>query len=160
MKNNSLATARLVEERKAWRKDHPYGFFARPITDEKGNTNLMSWECGIPGKKDTIWEGGEYKLFMEFSSEYPSKPPKCKFNPVLPHPNIYPSGSVCLSILNEEKDWKASITIKQILLGVQDLLDNPNCNDPAQAEPYHLYVKNKPEYDRRVKVFAGSQRPR
>jgi hypothetical protein len=29
------------------------------------------------------------------------RPPKCMFKPVLPHPNIYPSGTVCLSILND-----------------------------------------------------------
>lgn len=67
----------------------------------------------------SLWEGGEYCLTMEFSEEYPSKPPKCKFLPVLFHPNVYPSGTVCLSILNEDEDWKPSITIKQILLGIQ-----------------------------------------
>lgn len=67
----------------------------------------------------SLWEGGEYSLTMEFSEEYPSKPPKCKFAPVLFHPNVYPSGTVCLSILNEDEDWKPSITIKQILLGIQ-----------------------------------------
>jgi ubiquitin-protein ligase len=48
------------------------------------------------------------------------------------HPNVYPSGTVCLSILNEEDAWKPGITIKQILLGVQDLLDSPNPLSPAQ----------------------------
>lgn len=35
------------------------------------------------------------------------------------HPNIYPSGTVCLSILNEDEGWKPCITVKQILLGIQ-----------------------------------------
>jgi len=30
------------------------------------------------------------------------------------HPNIYPSGTVCLSILNENDGWKPAITIKQV----------------------------------------------
>jgi hypothetical protein len=47
---------------------------------------------------------------------------------------------VCLSILNEEEDWKPAITIKQMLLGIQDLLDNPNPNSPAQREAYELFV--------------------
>ena len=51
---------------------------------------------------------------MEFSEEYPSKPPRCKFVPPLFHPNIYPSGAVCLSILNEEEDWRPAITVKQV----------------------------------------------
>lgn len=42
-----------------------------------------------------------------------------RFTPVIFHPNIYPSGTVCLSILNEDEDWKPSITIRQILLGIQ-----------------------------------------
>jgi len=79
-----------------------------------------------------------YKLTMEFTDEYPSKPPKCKFAPTLFHPNIYPSGTVCLSILNEDKGWKPSITIKQLLIGIQDLLDNPNPDDPAQVLPQQI----------------------
>jgi hypothetical protein len=51
--------------------------------------------------------------------DYPSKPPKCKFPAGFFHPNIYPSGTVCLSILSEEDGWRPSITVKQILLGVQ-----------------------------------------
>jgi hypothetical protein len=30
------------------------------------------------------------------------------------HPNVFPSGTVCLSILDEDKDWKPAITIKQV----------------------------------------------
>eukprot|EP00667_Euglena_gracilis_P033659 EG_transcript_55621 len=114
----------------------------------------MHWEAGIPGKAGTPWEGGLYKLTIDFSDDYPSKPPKCRFTPVLFHPNVYPSGTVCLSILSEDKDWKPSITLKQILLGIQDLLDNANPGDPAQAEPYHLYINNRAEYEKRVRQEA------
>jgi ubiquitin-conjugating enzyme E2 I len=60
-----------------------------------------------------------YKLRILFKEDYPSSPPKCKFEPPLFHPNVYPSGTVCLSLLDEEKDWRPAITIKQILLGIQ-----------------------------------------
>merc|ERR1719164_421072 len=114
----------------------------------------MLWECGIPGKKGTVWEGGSYKMTMEFTDEYPSKPPKCKFNPPLFHPNVYPSGTVCLSILNEDEDWRAAITVKQVLIGIQDLLNNPNQNSPAQADAYHLCVSDRGEYEKRVRQEA------
>ena len=39
-----------------------------------------------------------------------------KFVPTLFHPNIFPSGTVCLSILNEEKAWVPTITVKQVRL--------------------------------------------
>lgn len=64
---------------------------------------------------------------------------------------MYPSGTVCLSILNEDEGWKPAITVKQIALGVQDLLDNPNPESPAQAEAYNLFKRDRAEYERRVK---------
>jgi ubiquitin-conjugating enzyme E2 I len=42
--------------------------------------------------------------------------------------------------LNEEEDWRPAITVKQVLIGIQDLLDNPNPNSPAQREAFELYV--------------------
>ena len=105
------------------------------------------------------WEAGVYKLYMDFPNDYPLRPPKCQFKPVLPHPNIYPSGTVCLSILNEEEDWKSSISIKQILLGVQKLLkDEPNIQSPAQYEPCVLYRTNRDEYYKKALEFAETQR--
>ena len=47
---SGIAQARLSEERKAWRKDHPFGFIARPMKNPDGSLNLMLWEYGIPGK--------------------------------------------------------------------------------------------------------------
>jgi hypothetical protein len=74
-----------------------------------------------------------------------------KFVPPLFHPNVYPSGTVCLSILNEEEGWKPAITIKQILLGVQDLLDDPNPDSPAQADAYNLFKKDRAAYENKIK---------
>lgn len=93
----------------------------------------------------TLWQGGLYKLGMEFSDDYPSRPPKCtlymhsftsklsyridflfltpiscrehhlgRFTPPLFHPNVYPSGTVCLSIIDADKAWRPSITVKQV----------------------------------------------
>ena len=41
---SGIAAARLSKERKAWRKDHPFGFIARPIRNTDGTMNLMMWE--------------------------------------------------------------------------------------------------------------------
>lgn len=151
---SGIAASRLSEERKAWRKDHPFAFVARPIKNSDGTLNLFSWDCLIPGRKNTPWAGGNYRLKMTFKEDYPSSPPKCKFDPPLFHPNVYPSGTVCLSILDEEKDWRPAITIKQILLGIQHLLAEPNASDPAQADAYNIFTTNATEYERRVRAQA------
>ncbi|RLM75489.1 SUMO-conjugating enzyme Ubc9 [Panicum miliaceum] len=46
-----------------------------------------------------------------------------------------------------------SITVRQIL-GIQDLLDNPNPASPAQRSCYELLVENLPEYKNRVRQQA------
>ncbi|EFY99509.1 ubiquitin-conjugating enzyme E2-18 kDa [Metarhizium anisopliae] len=166
----ALCQNRLQEERKQWRRDHPFGFYAKPARTKEGILDLKNWECGVPGKEKTIWEGGLFKLTIAFPEEYPTKPPKCKmpknlriadmtnaqkqtgkFVPPLFHPNVYPSGTVCLSILNEEEAWKPAITVKQILLGIQDLLNDPNPESPAQAEAYNLFKRDRVEYEKRVR---------
>ncbi|SCV67612.1 BQ2448_5223 [Microbotryum intermedium] len=188
MAANGICQIRLQEERKQWRKDHPYGFWARP--QKKGNElDLMTWDVGIPGKEgvsphsnlfsksllattepgrtdplalvlQTIWADGVFKLQMIFPEDYPSKPPKCKFVPPLFHPNVYPSGTVCLSILNEEKAWKPALTVKQILLGIQDLLDAPNADDPAQLDAYQLFRKDRVAYEKRIRQQARENVPK
>ncbi|KAL7719392.1 SUMO-conjugating enzyme UBC9 [Entamoeba marina] len=135
----SIATSRIVEERRAWRKDHPPGFIARPKVDASGVVDLFHWECLIPGKKGTLWEG-----------EYPALPPRCYLPKNFFHPNIFPNGQICLSILNESYDWKPTITIRQILVGVQDLLDNPNKESPAQGKATKVFCNNLEEYKRLV----------
>jgi ubiquitin-conjugating enzyme E2 I len=157
---SAIAKKRLISERKNWRKEHPYGFYARPSKRPDGSNDIFRWECGIPGKKGTEWEGGLYKLTMQFPEDYPAKPPKVQFQPVLYHPNIFPrTGTVCLSILSEEKDWKAAINVRQILIGVQALLGEPNIQDPAQDEPFRMFRDNKAEYLRLVRAEALKHRP-
>ncbi|KAI5476541.1 ubiquitin-conjugating enzyme E2 I [Pseudohyphozyma bogoriensis] len=134
---SETAFARIKEDRKEWRKSHPFGMWARP-TKFGDKLDLMRWEAVVPGKEGTDWEGGEYKLTITFTDEYPTKPPKVKFMPPVFHPNVYPSGTICLSILDADKHWKPEHSLSKILTAIQDLLDNPNVEDPAQLAAYVL----------------------
>lgn len=89
---------------------------------------------------------------MFFPEDYPIAPPKVQFDPTLFHPNVYPSGSVCLSILSYE--WKPSITIKEILLGLQVLLDEPNLQSPAQHEAFQLRREDLTAYNKRIRAIV------
>ncbi|XP_066918591.1 SUMO-conjugating enzyme UBC9-A-like [Clytia hemisphaerica] len=147
---------RLKEEHKEWEKSHPKDFKANP-GQNNGKINWLQWNCEIPGKLKTPWQGGVYKLCITFTEEYPYQPPLCVFDPPILHPNIYPSGKVSLSLL--EKDWVPQITIKQILLGIQILLDDPNFNNPAQAEAFVIHSQGKHLYDEKIKQQAKEMSP-
>ena len=47
----------------------------------------------------------------------PLKPPNVKFTVPLYHVNVYPCGTVCLSLLDEDGGWRPGITTKELLLG-------------------------------------------
>ena len=70
-------------------------------------TNMMIWEAIIFGPDDTDWEGGVFKLMMEFTDKFPGEPPKVKFLSRMYHPNIYTNGEICLNILG--KDWSPTM---------------------------------------------------
>lgn len=100
----------------------------------------------------TDWEGGYFPVTLHFTENYPSIPPTCKFPRRFFHVNVYDSGDVCLSILGDA--WAPSITVRQILIGIQELLENPNPASPAQDFAYDVFAENMPEYKRRVREQA------
>ncbi|XP_050205248.1 SUMO-conjugating enzyme SCE1-like [Mercurialis annua] len=159
--SDGIARGRLAADRKAWRRNHPPGFVAKPDALPDGTVNLMLWHCTVPGKAGTDWEGGFFPLTMHFTEDYPSTPPKCKFPQGFFHPNIYPSGAVKLPILeiHKKSEWRPDITLKQILVGIQDLLYQPNPADPAQTEGYHVLIQNLTEYKSRVRQQAMQYPP-
>lgn len=57
--------------------------------------DLKNWECGIPGKEKTIWEGGQFKLTVQFPD---GKLPK----PIKPKDQIADLRLVCLSRVPNE----------------------------------------------------------
>ncbi|GLD75017.1 SUMO-conjugating enzyme UBC9-B isoform X2 [Lates japonicus] len=73
---SGIALSRLSQERKAWRKDHPFGFVAVPTKNPDGTMNLMNWECAIPGKKGTLWEEESLQNSECCSKMTTSSPPK------------------------------------------------------------------------------------
>jgi ubiquitin-protein ligase len=57
--------------------------------------------------------------------------------------------------------WRPALTIKQLLLGIQTLLNEPNPADAAQEEPCRIYITNPSLYEIKVKqqsrLFLNSE---
>lgn len=86
--------------------------------------------------KDTPFEDGTFKLTMQFSEEYPNKPPVVRFVSKMFHPNgkvelfnvsfqfhvcllcpVYADGSICLDILQNR--WSPTYDVSSILTSIQ-----------------------------------------
>eukprot|EP00761_Pharyngomonas_kirbyi_P009789 gb/GECH01009807.1/.p1 GENE.gb/GECH01009807.1/~~gb/GECH01009807.1/.p1 ORF type:complete len:153 (+),score=30.40 gb/GECH01009807.1/:1-459(+) len=138
------AKRRIMRDYKAMQSQLPKGIAGVPLED-----NIMFWHAAIFGPEDTIWEGGTFRLTVEFSEEYPNKPPTVKFVTRMFHPNIYTDGNICLDIL--QKHWSPMYDIVAILTSIQSLLTDPNPDSPANSEAARLFTRDETEYEKRVR---------
>ncbi|KAK0201012.1 ubiquitin-conjugating enzyme [Desarmillaria ectypa] len=123
---------------------HPVEGFSAGLVDDD---NMFEWEIMVIGPADTIYEGGFFKAQLTFPPEYPLLPPKMRFVTPMWHPNIYPDGGVCISILHNPGEdqygyedagerWMPVHTVETILVSVISLLssDTPNLDSPANVD--------------------------
>ena len=154
---STSARKRLMRDFKRLQNDPPQGVQAAPL-----DNNVMVWHAVIFGPDDTPWEvlsfihlitiscvysckltskGGTFKLLLEFTEEYPNKPPSVKFLSKIFHPNVYATGKICLDILQNQ--WSPIYDIAAILTSIQSLLSDPNPTSPANAEASQLFEKDR-----------------
>ena len=131
-------------------------------------TNIFKWEFVIIGPSDTLYEGGIFKGIINFPKDYPIKPPKVLFTDNMIHPNIYPSGDVCISILHAGSDqygyehdserWLPSHNVNTIMLSIISLLSSPNFDSPANIDASTLWKKDLDTYRKKIyKLVAKTQ---
>ena len=65
---------------------------------------------------------------------------------------MYPNGNICLDILSSL--WSPTYDVIDILSSIQLLLNEPNPSSPANGEAAELFVRNKREYNRRVREIV------
>ena len=109
---SSNAERRLLKDLKKMQEDTTNDSIQAAPRDD----SLFEWEAVLFGPSDTIWEGGMFTLILEFSDEYPNKPPKVKFTTKMFHPNIYNDGRLCLDILNT--NWSPVYDVSSILTSI------------------------------------------
>ena len=79
------------------------------------------------------------------------------------HPNIYPDGKVCISILhppgedkfNElesaDERWRPILGVESILISVMSLFSDPNDDSPANVDAAKEWRENNKAFKRRVR---------
>lgn len=142
------ATLRLLSDLRAIQAEAPAGISASPLSDD----NVFVWTASIVGPDESPFEGGIYQLRMQFPDQYPEKPPRVRFITEMFHPNIFPTGDLCLDIIQDK--WKPIYSVATILLAIQSLLTDPNNDSPANVEAAKLLKTNPKEYKRRVRRLA------
>ncbi|CAG2168065.1 unnamed protein product [Oppiella nova] len=141
------ALKRLHKELEDLRKEPPPRCTASPV-----GADLFTWNGTIEGPPDTPYEGGVFDLIIKFPSDYPYKPPHIRLITRIYHPNITPDGIICLDTL--KKQWSCALTIFKVLLSIQQLLSDPNPDDPLVPEVARQFKRDRVKFDREAKVWT------
>jgi len=150
------ANIRLMNEYKRIKKEP-----IENITFDVNENNLLSWKFTLFGPHESPYEGGIYNGVIDFPENYPHKPPRVTFTSKLFHPNVYPDGKLCISILHEGTDttgyehaverWRPIQNIQSIFISIISLLNEPNSDSAANIDAAKLLRDNKKEYYQRIK---------
>ncbi|KAM8934119.1 ubiquitin-conjugating enzyme E2 G2 [Pelodytes ibericus] len=132
----------------------PEGIVAGPINEE----NFFEWEALIMGPEDTCFECGVFPAILSFPLDYPLSPPKMRFTCEMFHPNIYPDGRVCISILHAPGDdpmgyessaerWSPVQSVEKILLSVVSMLAEPNDESGANVDASKMWREDREQFN-------------
>lgn len=107
---------------------------------------------------------------MTFTDEYPYAPPTFKFLRPIQHPNIYPDGKLCISILHPPGEdeqsgesaserWSPLQGVESVLRSILLLLDDPEINSPANVDAGVMYRDDRKKYNEKAReaVEASKQ---
>ncbi|KAJ6909567.1 ubiquitin-conjugating enzyme E2 14 [Populus alba x Populus x berolinensis] len=126
----------------------PVDGFSAGLVDE---SDVFEWSVSIMGPPDTLYEGGFFNAIMSFPKNYPNSPPTVRFTSEMWHPNVYPDGKVCISILHPPGDdpngyelaterWSPVHTVESIVLSIISMLSGPNDESPANVDAANFNV--------------------
>jgi len=124
----------------------------------------------IVGPPDTLYEGGFFQANLVFPPDFPNLPPEMKFKSEIWHPNVFPDGKVCISILhppgtdkfNEDETaderWRPILGVESIIISVISMLSDPNDFSPANIDAAVMWRNDKAAFKKRVReVVRKSQ---
>ncbi|KAE8352160.1 ubiquitin-conjugating enzyme/RWD-like protein [Aspergillus coremiiformis] len=128
------------------------------VNIELENEDIFRWTIGlIVLNPDSLYYGGYFKASMKFPKNYPFSPPEFCFRRPLYHPNIYPDGRLCISILHAPGEdemsgelaserWSPAQRVESVLISILSLLDDAEVSSPANVDAGVMLRKEPQKY--------------
>lgn len=125
--------------------------------------NIFEWKVAlIVLNPDSLYYSGYFNATMKFPKNYPMEPPDFRFHNPLFHPNVYPDGRLCISILHAPGDdimsgelaterWSPIQNVESVMLSVLSLLDDAEVSSPANVDAGVMLRKQPEQYKERAK---------
>ena len=138
----------LARQLKQLANNAPEGIRYVPSDD-----NITDVKCEIDGPVGTPYEGGVFQMKLILTSDFPNAPPKGFFTTKIFHPNIAPSGDICVNTL--KKDWKPEHTLSHVLQVIRCLLIVPFPESSLNDDAGKLFIESYDEYARKARLMTS-----
>lgn len=123
------------------------------------NDEMSEFLVEFHGPRDSLYEGGRWKVRVKLPDEYPYDPPSIRFANRIFHPNIGEmSGTVCLDVLRQT--WSPMFDLINVFdVFLPQLLLYPNPSHPLNVEAASLMMRDGENYEKKLKDHCRTYAP-
>jgi ubiquitin-conjugating enzyme E2 S len=119
----------------------------------QNDENPLDIQAELEGPDQTPYEGGVFRLKLTLGSDFPAQPPKAYLLTKIFHPNISPTGEVCVNTL--KRDWQpTNWSIPNILQVIRCLLIVPFPESALNEEAGKLIMESYEEYAEHARMMT------
>ncbi|NXY53721.1 UBE2S enzyme, partial [Callaeas wilsoni] len=109
-------------------------------------------QVAIEGPEGTPYAGGLFRMKLVLGKDFPAAPPKGFFLTKIFHPNVGPSGEICVNVL--KRDWRAELGLRHVLLTIKCLLIQPNPESALNEEAARLLLEDFERFAARARLLT------
>ncbi|KAE8355536.1 ubiquitin-conjugating enzyme/RWD-like protein [Aspergillus coremiiformis] len=143
---------RLAADHAALHDDLPPNYLFP--ADDSSSDDLSQLTAMLAGPQGTPYSHGLWRVHLKMPDDYPKSPPKATFKTRIWHPNVEElTGAVCVDTL--KRDWKATLTLKDVLVTISCLLIYPNPDSALNSTAGALLQENYEAFARQAKLMTS-----
>ena len=103
--------------------------------------DIFKWNLVIDGPEGSPFQGGKFTVFVDFTDNFPFKPPKINFVTKIYHPNVKTStGEICMQAI--ESAWVPTLNATFIIQAILTLIKTPSADNALEMEIAQKYSTN------------------
>ncbi|KAE8134470.1 ubiquitin-conjugating enzyme/RWD-like protein [Aspergillus pseudotamarii] len=147
---------RLAADHAALHDDLPPNYLFP--SEDSSSDDLTQLTTLLAGPQGTPYSQGLWCVHLKMPDDYPKSPPKATFKTRIWHPNVEElTGAVCVDTL--KRDWKATLTLKDVLVTISCLLIYPNPDSALNSAAGALLQENYEAFARQAKLMTSIHAP-
>eukprot|EP00696_Hemimastix_kukwesjijk_P014115 gnl/Hemi2/28044_TR9263_c0_g8_i1.p1 gnl/Hemi2/28044_TR9263_c0_g8~~gnl/Hemi2/28044_TR9263_c0_g8_i1.p1 ORF type:complete len:219 (-),score=79.26 gnl/Hemi2/28044_TR9263_c0_g8_i1:267-923(-) len=138
----------ITRELTSLTKSPPEGI--RLVVNEEDITDI---QAEVEGPVGTPYFGGVFRMRLVLGAEFPASPPKGYFVTKIFHPNVSPSGEICVNVL--KRDWRPDLGLVHVLAVIRCLLIEPNPESALNEEAARLLLENYEDFAKHARLMTS-----